>query len=430
MDRLGPFEPKPRVAVGVSGGADSLALTLLVDGWARTRGGVVRALTVDHGLRPESADEAAAVAAALGARGISHAILAWQGEKPVAGLQAAAREARHRLLMERCRAEGILHLALAHHLEDQAETVLLRFAKGSGPDGLAGMAVCREQASVRLLRPLLDTPRARLASTCAAAGLAWIDDPANRATAFARGRLRAAAAVLGREGLQPQRLVDAARRAGRARAVLEVMTATTLARAVALFPEGYALVDLAVLLGDAPEELALRALGRCLVAIGGGVRQPRLAGLERLRRTLTDRNAKRIRRTLGGCRVIGRGGTLLIVREAAAAGERRPIEPGTPVHWDRRFRITLAGGRWDGPLAVARLGEAGWATLRRAWPDLARPGLPAAARATLPAIWDATGLLAVPHLAYLRPGRGTGDATVHVLFAPCEALAGPPFAVV
>lgn len=166
MEPLGPFERPPRLAVAVSGGADSLALTLLADEWARSRGGAVLALTVDHGLRPEAADEARMVGRWLAARGIAHAILHYRGERPVANIQARARALRYRLLLDRCRAEGVVHLLIAHHREDQSETVLLRLGRGSGVSGLAAMRPIMEMPEARILRPLLSIPRARLAETC------------------------------------------------------------------------------------------------------------------------------------------------------------------------------------------------------------------------------------------------------------------------
>ena len=118
MAAFDPFEAKPRLAVAVSGGADSLALTLLADRWAKARGGEVLALTVDHGLRDAAAGEARQVAKWLRARQVPHRVLRWQGRKPKTGIQAAARDVRYGLLMERCGKEGILHLLLAHHRED------------------------------------------------------------------------------------------------------------------------------------------------------------------------------------------------------------------------------------------------------------------------------------------------------------------------
>ena len=150
-----PFEGAPVVAVAVSGGRDSLALALLAQEWAAARGGRIVGLIVDHALRPESAAEAAATASLLGRHGCEAEILRWSEAKPRAGLQEAARAARYRLLREACRRRGILHLLVAHHADDQAETVAMRAARQSGPDGLAGMSAAVELPEVRLLRPLL-----------------------------------------------------------------------------------------------------------------------------------------------------------------------------------------------------------------------------------------------------------------------------------
>ena len=124
MAALGPFERQPTVAAAVSGGPDSMALGVLAHEWARARGGRVLALVVDHGLRPDSGVEARRVTGWLGDIGIGHAVLSWDGPKPAAEIQAAARAARYRLLVDHCRADGVLHLLIAHHRDDQAETFL------------------------------------------------------------------------------------------------------------------------------------------------------------------------------------------------------------------------------------------------------------------------------------------------------------------
>ena len=177
IERLGPFERHPEIAVAVSGGPDSLALAILLDRWARRRGGRAIALTVDHGLREESAAEARRVGRWMRGRGIAHHILVWRGRKPKHGVQAAARDARYALLESWCRRHAILHLALAHHRDDQIETFLMRLGRGSGLDGLAAMPAIAERGGVRLLRPLLDIDKARLVASLAAMGQGWIEDP-------------------------------------------------------------------------------------------------------------------------------------------------------------------------------------------------------------------------------------------------------------
>ncbi|WP_145678180.1 tRNA lysidine(34) synthetase TilS [Azospirillum brasilense] len=428
MDRLGGFERRPRVAVGVSGGADSLGLTLLVQRWAAERGGDVLALIVDHRLRAESAAEAERVGGWLQARGVPRAILRWDGEKPATGIQEAARAARHRLLAERCRDEGILHLALAHHRDDQAETVLLRFARGSGIDGLAGMAPVRAGGAVRVIRPLLDLPRERMVATCRAFRQEWIEDPSNRNPRFARARLRAAWETLAAEGLDAPRLADLARRAARARNALEAGTAALLAEAVEVFPEGWLRLNPTSLLA-APEELGLRALVRCIAAMGGAVYPPKDEAAERL---FAEIAGGRFRgRTLGGCRIVPRNGGvgqghLVIAREPAGVTERLSLTSGGEVWWDRRFAVRL-GAETGGVVTVAKLGREGWQMVRSSGPDSGRIGLPEPVRETLPALWDGNGLAAVPHLGFSRPGFPLSAVALH---APGVVLAGPAFPVV
>ncbi|HYD30430.1 MAG TPA: tRNA lysidine(34) synthetase TilS [Azospirillaceae bacterium] len=426
MARLGPFESQPHVAVGVSGGADSLALTLLLHDWARARSGAVLALTVDHGLRPESADEGRQVAGWLAARGISHEILSWTGDKPRSGVQAAAREARYRLIEARCRDAGILHLALAHHRDDQAETVLLRLGKGSGVDGLSGMSLIRERPDVRILRPLLTVPSARLRATCHAYAQEWLEDPSNRSPRFTRARLRGLVQTLTGEGVSPEGLVESARRAARVRATLEGLVAGVLGEAASVHPEGYLWLDPAPLLA-APAEVGLRALARALTVVGGAVYAPRLERLERLYAHVTAGDGRG--RTLAGCRILPRRGRLLLCRESEAAAEATPLQPGNSVWWDRRFTLRLERIDRRGQVWVARLGEAGWASIRSEVLRLVSTlGTPVAVVPSLPALWDEEGVLAAPHLGFVR--GGAGPVALVVTHTPAETMAGPVFAVV
>ncbi len=316
MTAVGPFEDRPRIAVGVSGGADSLALTLLLDRWARARGGEVVGLGVDHGLRPESAGEARQVARWLGARGISHRTLAWRHPAGIPGsaLQAEARRARYRLLAGWCRARGVLHLALAHHAGDQAETVLMRLARGAGLDGLAGMSAIAARDGVRLIRPLLLTDPRRLRAGLQAAGQDWIEDPSNRDERFERVRWRR---LIGAEA--PLAIALAAAEIAGERRRRESALAALLARA-RLDGSGGIELALDAVLGAAPET-ALAGLARCLQAVGGGEYPARRESLERL---LAHLRAGGPPRTLGGCRVRASRGRLVIAPEAGKLPARRP----------------------------------------------------------------------------------------------------------
>jgi tRNA(Ile)-lysidine synthase len=422
MAGLAPFEPGPRIAVAVSGGSDSLALTLLADRWARSRGGALVALTVDHRLRTRSAAEAAQLGAWLAAQGIAHRILVWEGPRPRRSLQEAARRARYRLLEEWCARNGMLHLLLAHHRQDQAETLLLRLVRGSGLDGLAGMGRIVERASCRILRPLLEIPPERLKATLEAEGRPWIEDPSNRDPGFARARLRQSLPLLAAEGLTAERLAATAERLGRARAALEAAVAALLARAAAVHPAGFARLDSACL-AEAPTEIGLRALAAILTMIGGSDYPPRLARLERLYHTLQGGSLGG-GRTLGGCRVVARRGSVVVCREPAAMAPPVPAPPGALVAWDGRFRLALAAGAPAG----LRLGALGSAPVESA----AAEPLPALVRAGLPALLEEQGeVVAVPLLAYAKSGyNGAWIARSRIFFRPTRPLTGSGFTVV
>ena len=430
MDGLGPFEPDPQVAVALSGGADSLALALLLKDWLDRRGGDLLALTVDHGLRRGSSAEATAVAGLMRRLEIPHKTLRWRGDKPAASRQAAARQARYGLLGRTCKAQRILHLCLAHHLEDQAETLLLRLGRGSGLDGLAAMAPVSESAELRFLRPLLTVPKQRLVAYLQGRRRTWVEDPSNRDGSFARVRLRRLMPELAREGLTPGRLAAAAGHLGRARAALEVAVATVLARAARPDPAGFVEISPAIL-AAAPKEVSLRALARCLMTVGGGGYTPRLERLERLHGKLAGGLGKGA--TLAGCRILARGSRWLLVREAGRSAPAA-LEPGRRLLWDGRFELGLARQRPGSPekLTIAALGSAGWRALKDRLPaEKSRLAgrIPAAARAALPALSDRQGLAAVPPLGYFRDDLAAKRLKL-CRFAPTNGLTGHAFTVV
>ena len=224
-------------AVAVSGGADLLALLLLLADWAADQGlPAPVALTVDHGLQPRSARQAQDVARRAKQRGLGAHVLRWTGRKPVADIESAAREARYRLMGDWCRHNAVRCLYVAHSLDDQAETFLLRLMRGSGVDGLAAMAEVApfpfdNCESLTVARPLLGVPRAKLRVFLSGRGESWVEDPMNGDTRFSRARVRAAWPTLRDLGFSAERIAAAARHLGRARAALEVDTAALLASA-------------------------------------------------------------------------------------------------------------------------------------------------------------------------------------------------------
>lgn len=413
MSAFGPFEPRPHLALAVSGGADSMALALLARDWARSRKGTVTALTVDHGLRPESAAEARRVGRWLARRDIGHRILRWEAGAAAAGqgVQARARAARYDLLSGWCRRSGVLHLLLAHQREDQAETFLLRLGRDSGLAGLAAMAGLRETASVRLLRPLLGQPRASLEDWLRRRGQDWVRDPSNDNTIFARVRLRALLPEYAAEGVDAADFAQLAGRIGRLRADLDAALADRLARAALPHPAGFVRLRPEVLCSGSRWE-GMRALSRVLAVVGGGTYPPRQARLARLYEEIADEIAgARLRgRTLAGCRIVLAGGAIIVCREAAAVAP--PVPAGAGLNrWDGRVVWRLPARALAPGARIGALGAEGLAEIRASAPHAletpAALAIPGVVRPTLPALSGRSGLVAVPHLGYRRPDRGT-----------------------
>ncbi|MGB8843458.1 MAG: tRNA lysidine(34) synthetase TilS [Aliidongia sp.] len=425
MAALEPFEPAPALAVAVSGGADSLALTLLADRWARARGGAITALTVDHRLRPASGDEAAALGERLRHRAIAHEILVWHGPYPRQDIQATARAARYRLLGEWCRGHNVLHLLTAHHRNDQAETLVLRLGRGSGVAGLAGIAPLVEERHFRLLRPLLNVPARQLRATLRGFGEEWSEDPSNANLLFARVRVRAQCDNLAAAGLTELRLAETCRHLGRVRVMLERLTERALVEMVLLHPAGFAVLDQTVLRAT-PEEIRLRALAALIASIGAAAYTPRFERLDRLARALFDGEPIR-GKTLGGCRILPYRGRVLIQREAAALAPPVDLQGSGPWRWDDRFTVRARNGAVPPGLCVGALGAEGAANMRAIVPADRAHHLPGSVRATLPAIRQDGRLIAIPHLGWRRPGSAAG---IEVGLRSVRPLAGSGFTVV
>jgi tRNA(Ile)-lysidine synthase len=287
---LAPLGRAKSLLIAVSGGPDSTALLLMAAEWAGRRGKTrVEAATVDHGLRPESAEEAKAVAAFSHRLGIEHRTLQWKGAKPATRVQERAREARYRLLVDHAKAIGADALVTAHHADDQAETVLFRLLRGSGVAGLRGMDATTVRNGIVIARPLIGLKKSDLVAFAQARGAPFVDDPSNADPRFARTRLRALLTRLGEEGLDAEALDRLARRARETEEALAHLTAQVEAR---LEPEGA--VDARALYA-APIAIVQRILARRIAAAGG--RDPSRIGLEKIEAlTFSLREALRERR--------------------------------------------------------------------------------------------------------------------------------------
>lgn len=397
-----PLAEAPRVALAVSGGGDSLALLDCVDRWRRRRADppTLIVLSVDHGLRKSSRSDAAGVAAISRDRGIEVRLLRWTGRKPQSDIEAAARDARYRLLLAATREFGASHLLLGHHQDDQAETLLLRLARGSGIFGLAAMRREIPVDDVTIFRPFLETSRSRLAETIAVAGLTPVEDPMNTDPRFARARIRRIMPLIAADGIDPAGLAATARRLADAAEAIDAAAGDLIARAVELDVMAAVTIDPAAFF-DGPGEVRRRALSRLLLAIGGVQYPPRFDRLLALGDAMAaHRGRGRFKRTLAGVVIEWRGRGFVAYREIGRKGlpEIR-VKPGYRCLWDGRFRIEVGP---DAPigLRLAALGEAG----RRALGVRSGGTVAAGAVAALPALWRGATVRAVPGLDYFAGG--------------------------
>ena len=321
-------------AVAVSGGGDSVALMHLLARWAKaSRREAPLVVTVDHGLRPGSKADAGKVLRWAKAAKLQARVLRWSGPRPSSDIEAAAREARYRLMAEWAAGAKIAALYVAHTRDDQAETFLLRLMRGSGLDGLAAMRAYAPYplpgyGQLSIVRPLLTLERDAVRSHLTANKIAWLEDPMNGEDRFARVRLRQLIPSLEAAGLTRARIAGAAAHLARAREALETVTAAVLDRAARRQDDGIHLD--AAALASAPREVGLRALAHLLMLVSGQAYRPRFERLERL----YDRLAQSKLGggcTLHGCRVylvpgksgaFGRGTVAIVPETGRSRGKK------------------------------------------------------------------------------------------------------------
>ena len=374
MARLGPYGIRPRLAIAVSGGADSTALALLAHRWAGQNHGTILTFIVDHGLRPESAAQAALTASRLQALGITSEILTLSGLSGPA-IQEKARIARYDALATAALQASCLHLLLGHHAADQAETVTMRLARG--PHGAEGIAPWTARNKILLLRPLLALPPGELRAYLEAANMEWVEDPSNQNQKFERVRVRHA----GTNAVA----ADAAPRQTR-----ELEAATFLARFASIRPEGFALLD-------APSA-PLAALAALIRALGGASHPPRRDALAALAAKLRPA-------TIGGVRILpaGRlGPGWLLLREPAYLAPAIPACPGAL--WDRRFIL-------NGPAAPKQIFGALGAGAQQ---FKHHNHLPSVVLRTMPCLRDPAGDITFPIIVRFTP---PAPVTSHPFFS-------------
>ncbi|WP_249218903.1 tRNA lysidine(34) synthetase TilS [Loktanella sp. SALINAS62] len=381
---LGPDFPTT-LGIAVSGGGDSMALLHLTAAWARVYGVTVGVVTVDHGLRDASAAEARMVADECAILGLAHKTLHWTWDGS-GNLQNAAREARMTAIGQWAKGRPVL---FGHTRDDQAETLLMRLARGSGVDGLAAMQRLRNADGWQIVRPLLDVGRGELRHYLKVLNIPYVDDPSNDDPHYARVRMRH---LIGQEGLDIQRLAataDAMARAqvalaARAYDVAQALLRPTTPGCIALDRDGLARIE---------KETQLRLLAGAIGHVAGVRYRPRLAALERTLDTVLAGG----RATIQGAVVVPQRDLLVIGRELQAVTDLI-TRVGDDVPWDGRW---VAKGCDSNDLLIRSLGQAGLAQVPVRPVDAA----PTLCLTATPGIWDGDALIACPALGFGLPYR-------------------------
>jgi tRNA(Ile)-lysidine synthase len=366
------------IAVAVSGGRDSMVLLRLLQRWSLNSDEprpTITALTVDHGLRPGSAQDAVQVAKWCSELKTAHHTLLWEGDKPNTRIQERAREERYRLMTRWCKSNNAHVLLLAHHLWDQAETVLMRLSHASGVDGLAGMRSISMRDGIEIHRPLLAVPRMRLEATLKEFGQEWLDDPSNEDRSFERVRLRQAWPEMCNIGLDPTTIGASAAKLARASTALDSVADVIFGEIVTLGKAGEATLPTKQL-ASVPLEIVARVVKRLVEVISGST-PPGDRSLMRLCEDLIV--SQDVSRTLRHCHFRVSDGLLVVVRENRDL-PHHTLNPGTKFVWDNRFLVLLAHD--SGPVDLTGLGQSGFAKARRMNPHLI--GVPTRAGASLP----------------------------------------------
>ncbi len=369
------------VALAVSGGSDSVAMMRLVHEWAGEFSPATKltVLTVDHGLRPEAAAEAARVATWCAELSIHHETLHWTGEKPLTGIQAKARAARYDLMTAWCAANDMRVLLTAHTRNDQAETVLMRQQRTDTAESLAGIWETTVWKGIEIFRPLLGVKRSELRDYLRQIGQTWIDDPSNLDVKYERVRVRG---ELGQDDGRMRELADIASAAGRQSRGLADAAREWNLQHLDSHPEGFGIVprrEIAKLDADVQQ----RALQQLIHLYGSGNRvDPH--ELSALSRWIAGTSLSR--RTLGGAVLAARKNAIVIGREAGRISTVPSLVPETgEMVWDDRFLVKAQSGS-----QVVRLAD-----LKNM---LRRADLPNFVQQALPAILTGENRVSVPHL--------------------------------
>jgi tRNA(Ile)-lysidine synthase len=385
-----------KIAIAVSGGADSMCLTHLLAGWCKENNVELHALIVDHGLRAESSQEAESVKLFLISEGISTHILKWKNAKPKSDIQNQARIARYNLLTQHCKEHSIKHLFVAHTLNDQAETILMRIIRGSGIDGISGMAPKTTLGCITILRPLLKIDRNQIEQHLLNVGWPWVNDPSNLNHKYDRIKVRSILNNYEKEFKNQdlyKRLSLLAQNARTTKKYLSKRVNIAWKKYISINELNYLEVDNAVY--NLPQEIKQRLFVRAFKYLNPKANTPRLCSLTRAiteLRVLTSTT-----KTLMGCLAQKSTERTTICLEFGKNPLTLDLKINEVNIW-YNFKIIVSK---EG-LVAKPLGKNGWEYLKELG-FTKKPKTPIAAIHSMLSIYDGDLLVSAPQINFITP---------------------------
>ena len=344
-----------RLCVAVSGGIDSLSLMLILDEWCNANNSKLYAVTVDHGLRVESRKEAEYVNELCKSKHIEHCILTWDGEKPKKNVELIARENRYNLIANYCKENNIDFLFVAHHMQDQAETFLIRLFRGSGIDGLSSMKVIAENYGLKIIRPFLDIQKETLKKYLLKNNIKWVEDESNSDEKYLRNKIRNFLDTFDNKDDIIKRINFAINQIGDYRVFIDNYIKKIEKKILSFNSFGSCLFDKNELLKE-DENIILKILAKISMIISGNYYKPRLEKLKRLLDSI--QNNDNIKYTFYGCIFeTYRDNKIIVYREYKAISGDVNLIYNKEVVWDNRFRIKLRENRNDLKIGCVKMGD-------------------------------------------------------------------------
>lgn len=339
LDKYREILENTKFAVAVSGGSDSMGLMLIANKWSKLNNSIITALTVDHGLRKKSSDEAKYVSKICSNYRIEHRILVWKGEKPKSNIELKARENRYRLMSEYCIHNSIKYLLVAHHLEDQAETFFIRLFRGSGIDGLSSMDNMISIYDLNIIRPFLGIHKNQIKQYLIENNIKWIEDSSNQDEKFLRNKIRNFLESFDNTEEIVDRINFAIYEISKIKNIINKQVEKIRNKSINFDPFGSCLIDKKKLMKE-DEELALKILAQISMKISGKIYKPRLEKLKRLLNHI--KTIYKLKYTFYGCIFERYNDNLIIAyREYNSIGKDIKLTFNKEIIWDNRFKIIL-----------------------------------------------------------------------------------------